>query len=104
MGVTRRLMSVSTRVGTSRLGTLRSRRDDGDGAYGFAHGDADWGEDEVRGLLHDDSRDEEQAEQAAFAAFMKLRPAARDSVGDDEDQESSARPLVGTERAGLLSR
>lgn len=104
--VTRRLMSVSTRVGTSRPGsTMRSRLDDGDGGYGYAHGDADW-EDEVRGLLHVGSSvdDEDAAEQADIAAFMKLRPAARDSIGDDEDQVSSARPLVGTDRAGLLSR
>jgi len=42
---------------------------------------------------------------AAVAALMKLRPAARDSVGDDEEDDPlSARPLVGTGRQCMLSR
>jgi len=50
--------------------------------------------------------DSEEDEEAAINAIMKLRPSARDSLGDDDtdDEEGSARPLIGTDRASLLSR
>mmetsp|Transcript_27570 Transcript_27570/g.55712 ORF Transcript_27570/g.55712 Transcript_27570/m.55712 type:complete len:150 (-) Transcript_27570:115-564(-) len=54
---------------------------------------------------HDDD-DEEDSEEAAINALMKLRPSMCDSLGDDEtdDDGGSSRPLMGTERAGMLSR
>jgi len=49
--------------------------------------------------------DEDDEDEAAVAALMKLRPAACDSVGGDEDEDELAtRPLVGSERASFLSR
>lgn len=51
-----------------------------------------------------DSDDEDMDDdQDAVAALMKLRPAACDSLGHDEDDEA-ARPLIGSERAMFLSR
>eukprot|EP00404_Azadinium_spinosum_P011200 CAMPEP_0180517642 /NCGR_PEP_ID=MMETSP1036_2-20121128/54644_1 /TAXON_ID=632150 /ORGANISM="Azadinium spinosum, Strain 3D9" /LENGTH=163 /DNA_ID=CAMNT_0022529689 /DNA_START=13 /DNA_END=501 /DNA_ORIENTATION=- len=108
--VTTRLMSVSTRAGTSRsAGTRRTGLDDEfDGA-----GDGEWyphTNEEARGLLAGrPTRDEEDEEapwlssidggdeedQDAMAALMKLRPAVSDSVGgsDDDDEE----PLMGSD-------
>eukprot|EP00927_Polykrikos_kofoidii_P038853 TRINITY_DN33296_c0_g1_i1.p1 TRINITY_DN33296_c0_g1~~TRINITY_DN33296_c0_g1_i1.p1 ORF type:complete len:839 (-),score=99.80 TRINITY_DN33296_c0_g1_i1:78-2594(-) len=45
-------------------------------------------------------------DRAAMAALMKLRPAARDSLGDDAEEayDSCCGPLVGTHRADMLSR
>lgn len=50
--------------------------------------------------------EEGEEEEASINALMKLRPSARDSLGDDETdgEEGSARPLIGTDRASLLSR
>jgi len=46
-----------------------------------------------------------KADLEALSALMKLRPAARDSVGnDDDDEELSGRPLIGTGRTHSLSR
>jgi len=46
-----------------------------------------------------------EEDNEAMAALLKLRPAAGDSIGnDEEDDDASARPLVGTTRAGHLSR
>merc|ERR1712224_497383 len=42
------------------------------------------------------------ADREAMAALMKLRPAARDSVGDDTLEDSDG-PLIGTNRSVLLS-
>lgn len=61
-------------------------------------------EEEKKGLLS--STVEEEDDEDSMAAVMKLRPSARDSVGDDEMEEGSesARPIVGSERAGHLQR
>lgn len=49
------------------------------------------------------SGDEEDG--GSLAAIMKLRPAARDSVGGDEDDITGAnRPLVGSERSRFLGQ
>jgi len=55
----------------------------------------------------DSDDEEEDSEEAAINALMKLRPSMCDSLGNDEmddDDGGSARPLVGTDRAGLLVR
>eukprot|EP00933_Yihiella_yeosuensis_P022735 TRINITY_DN17848_c0_g1_i1.p1 TRINITY_DN17848_c0_g1~~TRINITY_DN17848_c0_g1_i1.p1 ORF type:complete len:305 (+),score=65.70 TRINITY_DN17848_c0_g1_i1:62-976(+) len=76
------------------------------------------GRDEERqGLLKhsedNDSRNQsyrsvlEESDEDSMAALMKLRPSARDSVGDDTEEEvgaEGARPIVGSERAGVLAR
>lgn len=49
----------------------------------------------------DDCSDED--DEDAMAALLKLRPAAVDSVGDEDDEEMSSRPLIGTERQKSLS-
>merc|ERR1711879_93838 len=111
--ITRRLMSVSTRIGTSRSdGTFRSSPD--------SDALSPHTEDELNGLLcreyDEDGEDDAfpygpphsrtvEGDEAGVAAIIKLRPALSDSVGDDrDDAELSARPLIGTERAGMLTR
>jgi hypothetical protein len=42
-------------------------------------------------------------DREAMNALMKLRPAARDSVGDDTLEDSDG-PLIGTNRSSMLSR
>lgn len=68
---------------------------------------------EKQGLLRkgsgNDQEDEDpgsQQDQDSISAIMKLRPAARDSVGDDAEENGgdAARPLIGTDRASILSR
>jgi len=100
-----------------------SRRSDDEGLYREARHSAE----ETQGLLQDGYRSEdeehfwapcpphrreevtggdEDGEDAAINALMKLRPSAWDSLGDDETDtdEGSLRPLMGTARAGMLSR
>mmetsp|Transcript_137420 Transcript_137420/g.342774 ORF Transcript_137420/g.342774 Transcript_137420/m.342774 type:complete len:374 (+) Transcript_137420:135-1256(+) len=56
----------------------------------------------ARSRLQIDDGDDE--DEAAVAALMKLRPAACDSVGGEEDDDEVTAPLVGSERASFLSR
>jgi hypothetical protein len=104
--ISSRLYSVSTRAGTSRRSFGDSERRD----FGY---DSE-AEDEARGLLGEFDEETEAAvddgqaqDIEAMDALLKLRPAAFDSVGDQADEDSedvSARPLVGTDRRGALRR
>merc|ERR1719433_217046 len=59
-----------------------------------------------KGPVDSSSDVDSEDEEAALNAVMKLRPSVRDSLGNDDtdDEEGSARPLIGTDRASLLSR
>merc|ERR1712176_1238440 len=52
----------------------------------------------------DDDDDEGEDEDAGLAALIKLRPAASDSLGNDETDEAIAGPLAGSERTGIHLR
>lgn len=59
----------------------------------------------ARSHVQVDEDDEEDEDEAAVSALLKLRPAARDSVGGDlDDDDLATGPLVGSERASFLSR
>jgi len=98
------LTSASTRASSVRS----IRGNDGDFCR-YASQD----EEEARCLLWGNSRqavddvDEEEEDEAALSALLKLRPSVADSLGDEADNDHDdgcAGPLVGNERMGLLNR
>lgn len=122
---TSRLSSLSTRAGTTR----RSADSDDDDIEDY-HSDEKEElmkpirEDEGTSQLDDQSNEDESRsptrtiprndparidsgddnDQEALDALLKLRPAAQDSIGDDDDEDEASCPLMGSARLSALSR
>lgn len=97
------LTSASTRASSRR--SFRSEDKD---IFRLASQD----QEEARGLLWGNSRqpvdgDDEEEDEAALTALLKLRPSLTDSLGDEADYDTDdgfAGPLTGNGRMGLLNR
>lgn len=99
-----------------RLATLTSASTRASSRRSFSSEDifrtASEDQEEARGLLWGNSRQpaddgDEEEDEAALTALLKLRPSLADSLGDEADYDTDdgfAGPLTGNGRMGLLSR
>lgn len=93
---------------STRASSRRSVCSDDEDIYRLASHD----DEEARCLLWGNSRQpvedaDEEEDEAALSALLKLRPSLADSLGDEADNDSDegfAGPLVGNGRMSLLSR